>query len=212
MSRLTTTSYAVLGQIALASGTAYELTKRMRRNYRFFWPRAESRLYDEARRLVDAGLASGERSFTGRRARTGYALTPAGRRALKAWLAEPPAAGWAFQYEPLLRVFLGNFGTPEQLLAAIEQARADADELLAVADAVAADYAAGTAEGQAHAQVRALVFDFLYHQAEALRAWSDRARAEVEGWDELDDPAARAQRGLARIGKLAARRAGAQLP
>ncbi len=97
MSRLTTTSYAVLGQIALAPGSAYELTKRMRRNYRFFWPRAESRLYDEARRLVDAGLATGERSFTGRRARTRYALTAAGRRVLRAWLAEPPAAGWAFQ-------------------------------------------------------------------------------------------------------------------
>jgi PadR family transcriptional regulator AphA len=212
MSRLTPTSYAVLGQLALATGTAYELTKRMRRNYRFFWPRAESRLYDETRRLVDAGLATSERSFTGRRARTRYALTPAGRRALKAWLAEPPAAGWAFQYEPLLRVFLGSFGTQAQLLAAIEQARADADELLAVADAIAADYAAGTAEGQPHVDVRALVFDFLFHQAEAIRAWSDRARAEVEGWADADDPAARAEAGLARIAELAARRRAAQLP
>jgi PadR family transcriptional regulator, regulatory protein AphA len=210
MSRLTTTSYAVLGQVALATGTAYELTKRMRRNYRFFWPRAESRLYDEARRLVDAGLASGERSFTGRRGRTGYALTAAGRRALKAWLAQPPAPGWSFQYEPLLRVFLGNFGTREQLLAAIEQARVDADELLAVADAVAADYAAGTAEGQPHVHVRALIFDFLCHQAEAIRAWSERARTEVESWDDGDDPAARADRALAHIAELAATRA--QLP
>jgi PadR family transcriptional regulator AphA len=212
MSRLTPTSYAVLGQVALATGTAYELTKRMRRNYRFFWPRAESRLYDETRRLVDAGLATSERSFTGRRARTRYALTPAGRRALKAWLAEPPAAGWAFQYEPLLRVFLGRFGTHAQLLAAIEQARADADELLAVADAIAADYAAGTAEGQPHVDVRALVFDFLFHQAEAIRAWSDRARAEVEGWAGADGAAARAEAGLARIAELAARRRAAQLP
>jgi DNA-binding PadR family transcriptional regulator len=212
MSRLTTTSYAVLGQVALATGTAYELTKRMRRNYRFFWPRAESRLYDEARRLVDAGLATAERTFTGRRPRTAYALTAEGRRALRTWLAEPPAAGWSFQYEPLLRVFLGSFGTHEQLLAAIEQARADADDLLAVADQIAADYAAGTAEGQRHVHVRALVFDFLFHQAEAIRAWSDRARAEVEGWADTDDPAARAEAGLARIADLAARRGAAQLP
>jgi PadR family transcriptional regulator, regulatory protein AphA len=204
MSRLTTTSYAVLGQIALASGGAYELTKRMRRNYRFFWPRAESRLYDEARRLVDARMASAEKTFTGRRARTGYALTPSGRRALEAWLAEPPAAGWTFQYEPVLRVFLGNFGTREQLLAAIDRARGDADELLAVADTVAADYAAGTAEGQPHAHVRALVFDFLFHQASAIRDWAERARAEVEAWDELE-PAAPSERGLARIRALAGR-------
>src|SRR3954454_12697853 len=98
MSRLTTTSYAVLGQVALATGTAYELTKRMRRNYRFFWPRAESRLYDEARRLVAAGLAAGERSCTGLRARTGEAVPRAGRRAGRPWLAEPAAPGWSFQY------------------------------------------------------------------------------------------------------------------
>jgi PadR family transcriptional regulator AphA len=162
----------VLGQVRLAAGSTYELTKRMRRNYRFFWPRAESRLYDEARRLVDAGLATGEPGFTGRRGRTTYDLTPAGRRALRGWLAEPPVAGWTFQSEPLLRVFLGNFGTREQLLAAIERARLDAEELLAVADAVAAEYAAGTAEGQPHVHVRALVFDFLWHQAVAIREWA----------------------------------------
>jgi PadR family transcriptional regulator AphA len=205
MSRLTTTSYAVLGQIALAPGSAYELTKRMRRNYRFFWPRAESRLYDEARRLVDAGLASAEQTFTGRRARTGYALTATGRRALAAWLAEPPAPGWTFQSEPLVRVFLGNFGTSEELLAAIDQMRADAGELLAVADAVAEDYAAGTAEGQPHVQVRALVFDLLFHQAHAIRDWADRARSEVEAWDGLD-AATRGARALARIDELARRR------
>jgi DNA-binding PadR family transcriptional regulator len=211
MSRLTTTSYAVLGQIALASGGAYELTKRMRRNYRFFWPRAESRLYDEARRLVDARMASAEKTFTGRRARTGYALTPSGRRALEAWLAEAPAAGWTFQYEPLLRVFLGNFGTREQLLAAIDRARADADELLGVADAVAADYAAGTAEGRPHVHVRALVFEFLFLQANATRDWAERARAEVEAWDELG-PEARGERALARIAELAAALRPAQVP
>jgi DNA-binding PadR family transcriptional regulator len=212
MSRLTTTSYAVLGQVALATGSAYELTKRMRRNYRFFWPRAESRLYDETRRLVDAGLATAERSFTGRRGRTRYALTAAGRRALKAWLAEPPAPGWTFQYEALLRVFLGTFATPEQLLAAIEQARADAEDLLAVADDVAADYAAGIAEGQPHVHVRALIFDFLFHQAEAIRQWSERARLEVETWAEPDAADLRTERALGRIADLAARRAAGQPP
>jgi PadR family transcriptional regulator, regulatory protein AphA len=204
MSRLTTTSYAVLGQIALAPGGAYELTKRMRRNYRFFWPRAESRLYDEARRLVDAGLATAQQTFTGRRARTTYALTPAGRRALRAWLAEPPAAGWTLQFEPLVRVFLGHFGTRDQLLAAIERARLDAEELLAVAGRIAADYAEGTAEGQPHVHVRALVFDFLWHQATAARDWAERAAAEVEGWDDVA-PAGKTERALERIGRLAAR-------
>jgi hypothetical protein len=100
-------------------------------------------------------------------------------------------------------VFLGNFGTREQLLAAIERARLDAEELLAVADAVAADYATGTAEGQPHVHVRALIFDFLWHQAVAIRDWAERAAAEVEGWDDVE-PAGKTERALERIARLAA--------
>jgi PadR family transcriptional regulator AphA len=202
MSRLTTTSYAVLGQIALAPGSAYELTKRMRRNYRYFWPRAESRLYDEARRLVELGLARAEKGFTGRRARTTYELTPAGRAELERWLAEPPAAEWAWQCEPLLRVFLGHFGTRDELLEAIDQARAAADEMLGVARGIADDYAAGHAEGQPHVHVRALVFDLLYHHARAVLEWAERARREVEDWEDVT-PAGKAERALERIRSLA---------
>src|SRR2546421_12518117 len=69
--------------------TTYELTKRMRRTLHFFWPRAESRIYDEAKRLVELGLADADRSFTGRRPRTTYSITPAGQGALGGGLGEP---------------------------------------------------------------------------------------------------------------------------
>jgi PadR family transcriptional regulator, regulatory protein AphA len=49
----------------VGEASAYELTKAMRRNLRFFWPRAEARIYAEAKRLAEAGLASATR---GRRA------------------------------------------------------------------------------------------------------------------------------------------------
>jgi PadR family transcriptional regulator, regulatory protein AphA len=202
MSRLNPTSYAILGQIALAPGSAYELTKRMRRNYRFFWPRAESRLYQEARRLVELGLARSKRGFTGQRERTTYQLTKGGRAALGAWLAEPPSARWTWQFEPLLRVFLANFGTREQLLIAITRAQEAAEELLTVARVVAEDYAEGTAEGQPHVHVRALVFDLLVHQALAVRDWSMRARREVQRWEDVT-PDGKSQRALSRIRTLA---------
>ena len=56
---LTTTSYAILGQLAWGEATTYELVKAMGRNLRFMWPRAESRIYEEAKRLVVAGLGAG---------------------------------------------------------------------------------------------------------------------------------------------------------
>jgi len=40
--RLSTTSYAILGLLDLRPWTAYELTKHMRRNLHYFFPRAES--------------------------------------------------------------------------------------------------------------------------------------------------------------------------
>lgn len=71
MRRTATTANAILGLLSLRDEwSAFELTKEMRRNLRFFWPRAESRVYDELRRLEDAGLAHSRQEHTGRRRRT----------------------------------------------------------------------------------------------------------------------------------------------
>ena len=49
--RTATTANAILGLLALRKEwSTWELTKQLRRNMRFFWPRAESRIYDEAKR------------------------------------------------------------------------------------------------------------------------------------------------------------------
>jgi DNA-binding PadR family transcriptional regulator len=74
---LSTTSHAILGQLAWGEATTYELVKAMVRNMRFMWPRAESRIYEEAKRLVDAGLAEAHEGSTGRRRAT---AGPAGGR------------------------------------------------------------------------------------------------------------------------------------
>jgi PadR family transcriptional regulator AphA len=44
---LTTTSYAILGLLAIKPWSTYELAAQMRRNLHYFWPRAESNLYAE---------------------------------------------------------------------------------------------------------------------------------------------------------------------
>ena len=92
----------------------------MRRNLRFFWPRAESRVYDELRRLHDAGLVEARHEHTGRRQRTIWAITASGRERLADWLATPPRAAY-LENEPVLRLLLGNLGDDEQLRAAVER-------------------------------------------------------------------------------------------
>ncbi len=49
---MTTTSYAILGLLAIRPWTTYELTQQMQRSLSRFWPRAESKLYEEPKKLV----------------------------------------------------------------------------------------------------------------------------------------------------------------
>ena len=185
MRRTATTANALLGLLALRpTWSTWELTQQLRRNMRFFWPRVESRIYDEARTLVSKGLARDRRTYTGRRARTSYTITAKGKRELQRWLATPPR-GTNLECEPLLRVLLGDLGTREQLLVAIEQVRQDAEAILEVGRVVGQEYLEDRAPFQDHIHVRSLVFDFLASHALMLRGWADRAQATVETWPAL---------------------------
>ena len=87
--RLTTTSHALLGLLSIRPLSTYELAKQIERSLGWFWPRTERKIYDEARRLVGAGLVTASPEPVGKRRRTVYSITPAGRRSLTRWLAGP---------------------------------------------------------------------------------------------------------------------------
>jgi DNA-binding PadR family transcriptional regulator len=171
----------------------YELATQMRRTLHFFWPRAESRIYAEAKRLERMGLARAERSYLGRRGRTTYSITARGRSTLRAWLATEPAET-VVESEAVLRTFLSSHGTIEDLLRAIDEVRAQAEAMRAVGCEVAAEYLTGTAEFGAEKHLRALVFDFLWRQSGSMLAWADASRAEVQRWRDLGLTRAKAER------------------
>ena len=183
-SRLTVTSYAILGQLALRPWTTYELAAEMRRNFRYFWPRAESAVYAEVKCLAADGLATAERTYTGKRGRTTYAITPAGQLALADWLATAPKS-YVLECEGLLRVFFARYGTTDELRAVLAQTREQAAELIAVADAIALEYQEGRAPFQEQIDVRAFVFDFLMTFGRTMHDWAVRAEAETADWADL---------------------------
>jgi PadR family transcriptional regulator AphA len=125
-SPLSTTSYTLLGLLAIKPWTTYELAKQMERTIRRFWPRARSKVYEEPKNLVSHGLARATADAVGQRTRTIYSITPKGRRTFAAWLAtpgEPPVLEW----EQLVKVFFAEHGTKADLLAQLEQIRQWAD-------------------------------------------------------------------------------------
>src|SRR5687768_14299166 len=99
---LTTTSFAILGLLAIKPWSSYELTQQMDRSVGRMWPRAQSKLYEEPKKLVANGLARATEERVGRRSRTVYSITAKGRRALAGWLHEP-GVGPVLEFEQLLK-------------------------------------------------------------------------------------------------------------
>ena len=116
MPALTTTSYGVLALLALQPWTTYQLARQMERSLGWIWPRAVSRLYEEPKKLVAAGLATSRPGATGRRPQHRVQHHPPGRQALAAWLAEP-GAGPVLECEALVKIAYADQGTRDGLLA-----------------------------------------------------------------------------------------------
>lgn len=208
LDELTTTSYAILGLVALKPFSTYELAKQMRRNLRFFWPRAESKIYAEPKRLTRLGLVRQTRRYVGKRASTVYAITPAGRRALLAFIAgrgKPPS----IEFDNLVRVFFADMGSVENLLATLRAVREDADQLEQEGVAVALSYLGDPSGFHERLHINALMFDLLRRYANLFREWAQVAEAEVSQWHDTaidDEKAARAmatfQRSRSSVKKL----------
>jgi PadR family transcriptional regulator AphA len=179
--KLTATSYAILGLLGLRSWSAYELTKQVRRSLHFCWPRAETRLYQEPKNLVEHGLVKATTTVNGRRSRTEYAITAKGRKALRAWLGEPSAPP-RLESEALLRLFFAEHGTKEDLLATLAELEEQAEALRRQAVEQAAEYLTGTAPFPERLHILALVGRFTLDHTALVAGWARWARAEVEGW------------------------------
>lgn len=184
---LTTTSYAVLGLLAVRSWTTYELARQMGRGMGDFWPRATSKIYEEPKRLVAAGLARASRETVGRRPRTVYAITPEGRRALAAWLARPGAAP-VLQFEQLVKVFLAEFGTRRDLLAGLAGLGEWREQRAAVGAAICREYLDGRGPFPERLPWLILAGGFLARFDHMVGEWAAWATATVESWP--DDLAA----------------------
>jgi PadR family transcriptional regulator AphA len=186
---LSPTTAALLGLLSQRPRwTTYELTKEMRRNLRFFWPRAESRIYAQAKALTDAGLARAEKEVTGRRPRTVYEITPAGERALRAWLATPSTSMTTLQSEGLVRVLCAAHGPREGLVDALRRMRDDAEATLEVGATIADEFLAGAHPFQDEIHVRQFVHEYLVGFAAHTRDWATRALEDVEAWETTEAP------------------------
>jgi DNA-binding PadR family transcriptional regulator len=186
-SRLTPTSFAILGLLAIQPWSTYELTKLMRRALLAVWPRAESNLYREPQRLVASGLATAHRVDGGRRRRTEYAITQAGRRALREWL-EAPALPTTLESEGALKVLFANNASIGALRDRLTEFGAEADSSDEPWRAIASDYIAGKGQFPDRLHVNVLYWVLLDRWARLRADWARWATEVVATWPDTGGP------------------------
>ena len=206
---LTTTSYALLGLLALRSWTTYELAEQMQRALGLFWPRAVSGLYEEPKKLVAAGLARATPDDVGRRPRTRYSITASGRRALAAWVPTE-GAGPVVEFEQLVKVFFAEHGTRADLLATIEGVRASLEERAASTAQVPHEYLEHRGAyperlpwliltGRFLDEIEQAVDRWASWAADVVAAWPDDITHAEPDWSTLEDMARHADEFTARV-------------
>jgi PadR family transcriptional regulator AphA len=161
---------------------------------RAIWPRAESHIYAEIKRLEKAGLASSSVERRGERQRSVYTLTSQGEDALQEWLVES-SRRFAYESEALLKVAYAEHGEIDDLRRNIAGIRDEAIEDLEIMGQVFEHIV--THEQKILPKRRAynaLVSRFILEIIEARLRWVEYADAYVADWpDVISDESKEAQ-------------------
>jgi DNA-binding PadR family transcriptional regulator len=178
---MTATSYAILGLLAVRSWTTHELVQQVDRSLRRIWPRAQSKLYEEPKKLVNHGFARAADDPVGRRRRTRYTITPQGRRALAAWLRQP-GDGPLLEFEQLLKISFADSGSTADIIANLAATRAWVLEQNRENLATGRAYLDGRGEFPERAALNQLGGRFLTDFYLMVACWVEWAQRVVEHW------------------------------
>lgn len=188
--RLTTTSYAILGLLAIRPWSTYELAQQMRRNLHYLWPRAESNIYAEPKRLVAGGLADARSQRQGRRPRTVYSITREGRKALENWLGEPAVAS-RLESEALVKLMFAPYGSKRSLLTTLQRFRDDAEGRRSELAAIFQEYLRGEDPFPERVHINIVAYRLLWAYAQTEVTWASWALEQVRRWPDTKRSAGR---------------------
>lgn len=169
---LPSTSYAVLGLLSFGRElSGYELKKWADHSLRYFyWSPALSNIYGELRRLEARGYVEARAVAQDElRNKRLFAITPAGRAALAAWVQGQPPAPLVTKDQLLLKVWAGHIVPGERLEALVAE-----EERLAAETVDAVRYSLGSADRYGNS---ALVERFCLRMSEARVAALAELRA-----------------------------------
>ena len=176
--RLSTTSYVVLGMIALRGpSTSYDLKRAVARSLGYFWTFPHAQLYREPARLARAGLLREKREHGGRNRRV-YSLTNAGMEELRRWLKAPVEKIIEIRDLAQLKLFCSELITRDDVIALAKNQEALHRRRLAEYSAIEAKYVNRSVPSRR--RLAPLALGLMLEQA-ALRFWADIAENPPDG-------------------------------
>src|SRR5579883_2391763 len=129
-------AYALLGLLARAPHSGYDLIRQMEEPIGFFWHARRSQIYPELARLEQAGMVS--HTVVEQQERPDkkvYSITEAGRAALTRWAAEPMSVP-SERDEFMLKVFSLWLVTHDDALTLVQTYARQQEERLARYEAI----------------------------------------------------------------------------
>src|SRR5206468_4951366 len=176
-----------LGLLAIKPWSTYELAAQMRRTLHYFWPRAESNLYAEPKRLVEEGFANARPEPVGRRRRTVYSITSKGRRALERWLREP-AGESRLESETLVKAMFAPHGSKEDLLGHLHRLLDELEAKQRELRVIFGEYLAGEDAFPERVHVNVLCYRLIWDYTRTAASWASWAIDQVEQWPGVTAP------------------------
>jgi PadR family transcriptional regulator AphA len=174
--RLSSTSYVVLGMVALRGpSTPYDLKRAVGHSVGYFWHFPHAQLYSEPDRLAELGLLELSTEDGGRRRKT-YSITEEGRTAVREWLAAPTNEHFQMRDIAELKLFFNEVGDPADVTNLAHEQIKQHQQRIAVYEDMQSRF--GESES---AQPRMITLELgLEMEHAALRFWSALADGEVD--------------------------------
>jgi DNA-binding PadR family transcriptional regulator len=174
--RTGSTRFAILGLLALEPMSGYDIRRAVRETLRHFWNESYGQIYPALAALEKEGLVRlVPPAAAQKRPRNVYALTPKGRRALAAWLRQPPVSR-PFRNELLLRMFFGDAPSAADLLKHVENLRAE--ETLRLAEYESLEAKMKTSKDQPSLPFWRATLRYGHHRSTGIVRWCEEtARA-----------------------------------
>ena len=117
----------MLGTLHLGATSGYEVRRWIERSARFFWSISPVQVYPALAWLEERGHVKGRDDPAGGRARRRYAVTAAGRGALREWLRAPDELTFELRDRGLLKLFFADALEPEEAREHVRAMRARAE-------------------------------------------------------------------------------------